>query len=331
MKFFAALLLLLTIAAPRLAAQDGKAGAFTRLGFGARAQGMGNAATAVITGTLSPLYNPAVTTFQEGHVLYGSYGFLALDRRQNQVCYTQTIRIRDKEAKVYRDEPGVQSISGVSIGWTNTGDGHIQGYDSDGMQTEELGVFENQFYANFSTRFSDRVAAGFTAKYYYTGLYRDVTTTAFGVDLGLLIRASDAVTVALVAQELLTKYKWDTGSLYGAERGNVTEDPFARIIRAGVAWQFTPDHAFAAGDIEMIDGSTFLARLGVEVPIAPTIALRAGVERLDLSGQDIAARPTAGFTIAQPVAQLRPMIHYAFILEPVAPTSTHVLSFALEF
>ncbi|MDX9757877.1 MAG: hypothetical protein RBU27_01845 [Bacteroidota bacterium] len=311
-------------------AQNGTAGAFTRLGFGARGQGMGNAMTTVRSGTVSTYYNPAMSAFQEGHVLHGSYSFLSLGRVLNQVSYTQMLRIYNKEANIYAAEPGVQSISGVSITWINAGDGDIQGYDSDGFKTEQLRVFENQFGVNFGTRFSDRLAVGFNAKFYYSGLYEGVTSSGFGLDVGILYTVSPSLRIGIVAQELLTKYKWDTSELYGPESGNATENPFARIWRAGVGYTLPGEAGLAAVEGEIIDG-VLLGRLGVEVPVAENIWLRGGVERVDFSDAGIDPRPTFGFSIAQPVAQLHPVIHYAFILEPVAPSPTHVLSFALHF
>ncbi len=311
-------------------AQNGTAGAFTRMGFGARGQGMGNALTTVNTGTISTYYNPALSAFQEGHVLHGSYGILSLDRKFNQVSYTQMIRIHNKEANIYADEPGVQSISGVSISWINAGDANIQGYDSDGFKTDLLSVFENQFAVNFGTRFSDRLAAGFNAKFYYAGLYEGVTSSGFGLDIGILYTVSPSLRIGLVAQELLTKYKWDTSELYGAQNGNSTEDPFARIYRLGVGYTLPNESGIAAVDVEAVE-DVYLARLGVEIPIVENIWLRGGVERIDFSDAGIDPRPTFGFSISQPIAQMQPVIHYAFILEPVAPTPTHVLSFALQF
>lgn len=320
----------LLLCALPLQAQNGTAGAFTRMGFGARGQGMGNAMTTVNNGTISTYYNPALSAFQDGHVLQGSYGFLALDRKFNQISYTQMIRIYNKEAKIYAEEPGVQSISGVSVSWINAGDANIQGRDSDGFRTDLLSVFENQFAVNFGTRFSDRFAVGFNAKFYYSGLYDGVTSSGFGVDVGLLYTLSPSLRIGLVAQELLTKYKWDTSELYGAQNGNSTEDPFARIYRLGVGYTLPDNYGIAAVDIEAIE-DIFLARVGLEVPIVQNIWLRAGVERIDFSDAGIDPRPSFGFSISQPIAQMQPVIHYAFILEPVAPTPTHVLSFALQF
>ncbi len=312
-------------------AQEGAAGAFTRMGFGARGQGMGNALSTVIDGTISTYYNPALSAYQEGHVLYGSYAFLALDRKFNQISYTQTIRIHDKAAQVYADEPGVQSISGISIGWINAGDATIQGYDSDGRPTDMLSVFENQFYVNFGTRFSDKLAVGFNAKFYHSGLYEGVTSSGFGVDIGVLYQISSQLRFALVAQELLSKYKWDTSDLYGPQLGNSTEDLFARIFRAGVGYSLPDKFGVVSAEMEMIGGDSYLGRVGVEIPVVEQIVLRGGVERLDFSDLGIEARPTFGFSVSQTLAQLHPVIHYAFILEPVAPSPTHVLSFAVSF
>jgi len=312
-------------------AQEGAAGSFSRLGFGARGQGMGNALSTVIGGTISTYYNPALSAFQDGYVLHGGYAFLALDRKFNQISYTQMIRIYDDEARIYENEPGVQSISGISVGWINAGDANIQGYDSDGFKTEQLSVFENQFYVNFGTRFSDKFAVGFNAKFYYSGLYEGITSSGFGVDVGILYQFSSHLRFAVVAQELLTKYKWDTSELYGPQRGRSTEDPFSRIFRFGVGYSLPEQHGIASAEVEMIDGDSYLGRIGIEVPLVEQVVLRGGVERIDLSDRGIDPRPTFGFSVTQPVAQFRPVIHYAFILEPIAPSPTHVLSFAVSF
>ncbi|MAT40419.1 MAG: hypothetical protein CL946_12555 [Ectothiorhodospiraceae bacterium] len=325
----AALLLLTTT--PIFAQPGGTAGAFTRMGFGARGQGMGNALTAIPEGTISPYYNPALSPFQTGHVLHGSYSFLSLDRVLNQISYTQRLSIKRPNANKFKEDPDVQSYAGISAGWINAGDGNIQGYDSDGFKTEELSVFENQFYFNIANRFSEKLSIGLTFKFYHSGLYEDVTTSGFGADIGLLWSFSEQVHLGIVVQELVTEYEWDTSELYGPEFGNTTSDPFARIVRLGGSYILPDSRGLIAADFEMYDGDTFLARVGAEYKIVEQFALRAGVERLDLSDNNIDARPSFGLSVTQPWAQFVPTIHYAFIIEPVAPSSTHVLSFALSF
>jgi hypothetical protein len=333
-------LLAIFMTASAAAQLGGTAGAFTRLGFGARAQGMGNAMTAVNTGIISALYNPALTPFQTGHVLYGNYSLLSLDRKFNQVSYTQNFILRKKGANKYSFDPDVLSVAGVSAGWTNAGDATVQGYDNDGFKTGMLSVFENQFFLNFGTRFTERLSAGFNAKFYYSGFHgklssssavESVTSSGFGGDVGILYQVTKNLNAGLVIQELLTKYKWDTSLLYGPESGNATDDPFARVIRAGLAYTNDTRSDVASADVEMYGSDAILARVGAEYAIVEQFAVRAGVERIALKGKHIDPRPSAGFTFTQPVAQFQPSFTYAFIYEPVAPLPTHVLSCTVSF
>ncbi len=323
-------MLLFLVLATGHAQLGGTAGGFSRMGFGARGQGMGNALTAVTTGIISPYYNPALAPFQTGHVLQGSYSFLALDRRFNQVAYTQQLTLKRRGATKFKDRPDVQSIAGLSVAWINAGDANIQGYDNDGFKTRTLSVFENQFSMAFGNRFSERLSVGLNFKFYYSGLYDGVTSSGFGADLGALYSVTDELNLGLVVQELLTKYKWDTADLYGSQYGNTTENPFAGIVRLGAAYALPNALGVAAADVELYDGKTVLARVGLEIQPLEQITFRAGVERIDLSNDGIDARPMAGFTVTQPIAQFVPSISYAFILEPIAPTNTHVLTFALD-
>ena len=328
---FTAVSALLLIPAALLAQPGGSPGAFTRLGFGARGMGMGNALSAVRTGIISSLYNPALTPFQADHLLYANYSILSLDRKLNQISYTQSIRLRKAGASKFENEPDVLSISGVSAGWTNAGDADIQGYDSDGFKTEMLSVFENQFYLNFGTRFTPKLSGGFNVKFYYSGLYKNVTSSGFGIDLGLLYSISEEVSVGFVIQELLTKYKWDTGKLYGPDHGNATENPFPKVYRLAAAYVLPGVPGVVDAEVEGYEMKTFLARAGVEVYPVDVLALRAGIERLDLSDKGIDPRPTFGVSFSQSVGQFMPAVNYAFILEPDAPSPTHVISLAFPF
>ena len=97
----------------------------------------------------------------------------------------------------------------------------------------------------------------------------------------------------VVAQELLSKYKWDTSDLYGPQRGNSTEDLFARIFRAGIGYSLPQNYGIVNAEVEMIGGDSYLGRIGIEVPVVEQITLRGGVERLDFSDLGIEAFPRA--------------------------------------
>ena len=314
------------------------AGGFTRLGFGARGQGMGNAMSAITTGTIASHYNPALPCFQEGHVFYGNYSILSLDRKLNQVSYTQNLAIRKKGANHFDGDPDLNSIIGISAGWINAGDANIQGRDDDGFKTQTLSVFENQFYFTLANRFSDRLAVGLNFKFLYSGfnVYSvnvpvGISSSGFGVDAGILYILSDQISVALIAQELVSKYQWDTSTLYGSDNGKSTEDPFVRRYRAGASYRLADSLGVVGAELEYTSAKTFAARIGGEVKLASQFTLRAGVDNLPLNDSGLKAKPTAGFTVHQPIGAFSPSITYAIIFEPIASSATHVISFALLF
>jgi len=85
--------LLLLILNSNLKADDGiLAGAFMRMGLGARANAMGNAFTGIAEGPVAAYYNPAGIPFLETRQLMLSYRFLSLDRNFNYIGFATGIR-----------------------------------------------------------------------------------------------------------------------------------------------------------------------------------------------------------------------------------------------
>lgn len=316
----------------------GMAGGFSRMGFGARGQAMGNAMSAITTGTIATYYNPALAPFQEGHLFYGNYSFLSLDRKFNQISYTQNLYLRRKDANNFDTDPDLQSIVGFSAGWTNAGDANIDGRDDDGFKTKTLGAFENQFYFTVANLFSDRLAIGLSFKFYYSGFNVffvnndfSITSSGFGVDAGVLYRLSDNINVALVAKELVTKYRWDTGNIYGSENGKSTENPFVRLYRLGASYVLPDTIGVIGGEIELSSEKTILARFGGEYHISPLFTARLGIDRLQLKDSGFKPTPSLGFTVHQPIGAFSPSVSYAIIYEPISLSFSHVLSVALLF
>src|SRR6266511_2042244 len=100
-------------------------GAFTRLGFGARGIAMGNAMTSVTRGDVLGYYNPALSAFQNEHLITASYSFLSFDRTLNFVSYTKNFKLPKQE----------QGGAGITFSWINAGVGNIDGRDNDGFHT----------------------------------------------------------------------------------------------------------------------------------------------------------------------------------------------------
>ncbi len=233
----------------------GTPGAFSRMGFGARGIGMGNALTAVTSGDVVGYYNPALLSWSEYRQVSASFGILSLDRRLNFLSYSQPLR----------------PSAGISAGIINAGVSNIDGRDADGEPTGLLKTSENEVFMSFSNRFKSGFSIGLTIKLLYYHLYTDVSTTTVGLDVGLLFPISGDLTIGATARDVNSKYRWDTSELYGQQGTSKTWD-FPQLYTLGVAYTLLDSLALAAFDIEISNQKTITARLGVEVPLIPELS-----------------------------------------------------------
>ena len=292
----------------------GEPGAFSRLGFGARGMAMGNAMSAVTSGDVVAYYNAALTPSAMYRHASASFGILSLDRRLNFVSYTQPLRPK----------------AGISIGIINAGVSEIDGRDSDGRQTGALRTSENQIFLGFAVRPADALQLGVTLKLYYYQLYTDVASTTVGIDFGALYRAGNGVDVALTVRDINSRYKWDTSTLFG-QNGQTTEDVFPLLITGGVALTLPDSIALISAEVEASNRSSVIVRAGVEAPLVPAFAVRAGIDRVDLKGEGTGVRPSFGFTARTSIGSWTPALHYALVLEPFSPSPIHMISLSVAF
>lgn len=290
----------------------GHAGAFSRMGFGARGMGMGNAQTAVITGDLVGYYNPATLSLAETRTVSASFGILALDRRLNFLHYTQPLH----------------PTAGLSFGIINAGVTDIDGRNSDGNPTGALLTSENQVFLGFANRFRGGFSLGINVKVYYHRLYTDVSTIGVGLDFGALVPITDAITVGATVRDVNSAYKWDTSELYG-QSGNTTRDRFPLLYTLGGAYLLPDSLGLLAADLEASNQSTMTLRLGVEIPLIPELSVRAGVDRIDLKEKGNGIRPTFGFSLRKSFDTWVPSLQYAYVHEPFVSPGMHVISLSV--
>jgi hypothetical protein len=290
----------------------GKAGAFARMGFGARGMGMGNALTAVTDGDIVGYYNPATLAFSSGRTVSASFGILSLDRRLNFLHYSQPL----------------PPTAGISFGIINAGVSEIDGRDADGEPTGPLQTSENQVFLAFANRFNGGFSLGINVKYYYHRLYTDVSTSSVGLDFGALVPLSDALTVGASVRDVNAQYRWDTSTLYG-QSGNTTRDRFPLLYTAGASYRLPDSLGLVTIDLEASNQNTLTLRMGAEVPIIPELSLRAGMDRIDLKEKGNGVRPSFGFSIRRSFDTWVPALQYAYIHEPFASTGMHVLSLSV--
>lgn len=298
---------------PAQAQLAGTAGAFARLGFGARGMGMSNAMTAVTTSELAGYYNPAATPFQTTRTAMVSFGALSLDRSFNTLSYTQT----------------VGPNAGLSLSIINAGTSNIDARDGDGVHTDNLSISENQFALSFGLRPSSKVAIGITPKIYYAKLYKDVTSSSIGLDFGVMIFLSDRFTVAATVRDVMSKYKWDTSTLYG-QSGNSTVDKFPTLNILGVSYAIGDKLGIVTAEVESSNKSTTIVRVGAEVNIVDALTVRAGMNNWDLDNRKQAA-PTFGFTLRTTMGTWKPAVHYAYVIEPYNYYAMHIISLSAGF
>lgn len=303
------------------------AGAFSRMGFGARGMAMGNAMSSINSGNMVSYYNPALPVFQENNFFQASYSFLSLDRSLNFLNFTRRFQFKSKN-----DTSGKDSFraAGLSFGLINAGVSKIDGRDNQGIKTGDLNTSENQFFISFSNRFSERLALGIAVKFFYYRLYEEITSSGFGIDLGILYRINNNMNLSLMLSDINSRYKWDTAPIYN-EEGNITTDKFPLLKKAGLSYKFNNPDIIASVEYESSGSDVNYLRFGAEYNIYENFFLRAGLDKLNLSNFDMPARPGAGFSFVKAVNGMNLGIDYAFVLEPYSPSDMHILGISFRF
>lgn len=304
-------------------------GAFSRMGFGARGKGMANALTSVTTGNMVSYYNPALSVFQEGNSFNTSYSFLSLDRSLNFLNFTKKIELGKKNPDgTLRDKP--RSVAGISVGIINSGVGNFDERDNQGLKTGTLSPFENQFFLGFGMRVSEKVAIGVSAKFYYSKLYDEITSTSIGFDVGAVYILNPNITVGAAIVDLNSKYKWDTTKLYEQE-GTNTIEKFPLIKKIAVTYKFDNLPIIASAEIEAINSDTNFLRFGAEYNIFENLFLRGGLDQINISNSDFPIRPSIGFSYLYNYGSMIAGIDYAFVTEPYTTQDQHIVGVNFNF
>lgn len=322
-KYLLYIILILTASAaaqPKFSKIADMPGAFSRMGFGARGIGMGNAMLSVTEGNLVSYYNPALSVFQEGNSFQTSYSFLSLDRSLNFLSFTRRFDVGGKKDRA----------AGVSAGIINSGVSKIDGRDNQGLPTGELSTSENQFFVAFGKRFSENIAVGIEAKFYYYKLYESVTSSGVGVDIGLLYKINDSWNAALSVADMNSAYKWDTSNLYGTDGSNTT-DKFPMLRRVGVSYFNREIGLLASLDLENSSGETNIIKAGAEYNLIEGFFIRAGIDQFNLSNSDFLPKPSAGFSYARDFDGVRIGVDYAFMIEQYSPQDRHIVGINVVF
>ncbi len=334
-KLGLAIVFLLGGATSTASAQDGAAGAFSRLGFSARGIAMGNALTASTGDDASPYYNPALAPNATGQRLSASAAVMSFDRELQFLEFTTPIG----------------PSAGIALGLIHGGVSDIDGRDANGVRTQTLSTDEFGLFLSFGNRFADRLSVGANLKIYQSSLDDVIDEVrSFALDVGTRVEVTEALHVGVSASDLLAKYEWGQ-----AGGGRTNTDYFPTRIRAGVEYTLLNDRLRLLGEYESritrrdeqqrivvpttrgpqtrFETETLVlhdsrGRIGASYQLHEILNVRAGVDRLGVDGPD-GLRPSAGFGIDEQVGNLKVNLAYAIALEPYVNNTINLFSLAI--
>ncbi len=295
--------------------RGGYAGAFLRMGLGARAMGMGGGSVAVIN-EYSSYYNPAGLVFLKGKYVSSTYNSMSLDRSLFSLLYAQSFENEKEEARNIR--------AGFSGGVISAGVSNIDGRDLNGIHTQMYSTSENCFFFSFALMPSPFFSVGLSGKVLYYRLpevtWDDgaLSSTGFGFDFGVMVKPKKHLTLGIAIKDVMAKYNWDTQNVY--EQGVQTVDTFLVRFRAGAAYDSLFNRITLTFDIEKIEYFPVSFYTGVEFKLIDYLTLRSGLRNGDV---------TFGFGTELNVLDRKMFFDYGYVSEPVAPGNIHIFTWSL--
>ena len=296
-----------TLSSLTLWAEDGDggyAGAFLKIGAGARALGMGGAFTAIADDHSACVYNPAGVALIEGREIGLSYALMSFDRRLGFVGFATELKPN----------------GGLGLGWINAGDSDIDGRDVNGQPTGDLSYSDNAFFFSFAQQIGRYGAVGLGMRYLYQKLV-DQTAKGFGIDAGVRFHLLPDWWVGGVVQNMNAKYTWKN-SYWDPDRETETEDEVPLNFRIGSAYRLLSDRLLLALDVGKNTEQDAALFTGGEYQLNELLSLRAGLKDGEI---------TAGGSFLQFIQWGDMRVDYTFLAHMKGLGSTHLFSLGYRF
>ena len=270
----------------------GQAGAYLKMGVGARALGMGSAFTAVADDSTAAFWNPAGLARlkkAEGSFMHAD---LTMDREYNFFNYAHPLKDSDGNDQgvvaLSHIRFGVDGIPETRMATTLTNTGSAVGLTGNEPATrpdnsywpgESVHIFsyfddtEQNTFGSYARKLSDRWYGGVNVKYLSQDLFTNSADT-FGLDLGFLYEANEKTSVGLSVRDLWESLEWDTAS------GQSDKVPTTTSI--GIAHK-PNDRLTLAADINKVENLDAELFAGAEWWLQDYAALRLGTHDGDLT------------------------------------------------
>ncbi len=274
---------------PAFADSAGQAGAYLKMGVGARAIGMGSAFTAVANDSTAAFWNPAGLAQLKKPEASFMHAKLTMDREYNFFNYVHPLTDRDG------NDNGVLALSHITFGVdgipeTRMANARTDGAaltgdepatNPDGSYTPGRNVYifgyfddtEKNTFATYAKRLSDNFFGGINVKYLKQDLFTNSANT-WGFDLGFLYEANEKTNIGLSIRDIGESLDWDTAS------GNSDNIPLTTTI--GISYKAKEDLILAA-DINKVEDMDAKLFAGAEWWMQEYAALRLGTHDGDLT------------------------------------------------
>jgi hypothetical protein len=255
-KFSVALLIVMgsfLVLASSIYASD--AGAFLRIGAGARALAMGGAFTAIADDATAAYWNPA--------------GLTQLEKQEVSSMYTNQFGLNIgysflNYARVFSEK------NAFALSWIRLSADNIPktGLDENGRPIiiDYFKEEDNAVLLSAARRLKEKISLGANIKT-ISGRIGEVNASGFGIDLGVLFSLSNSLKTGLVIKNIGANLKWNTGH----------SDTLPLTTTLGMAYKTTNNKVTVAVDIEKRTNRPLKFRGGAELWLSKDIAIRVGM------------------------------------------------------
>lgn len=268
--------------APAYAAESaGQAGAYLKMGVGARALGMGSAFTAVANDSTAAFWNPAGLAKLKKHEASFMHANLTDDRDYNFFNYAHVLKGKDGKSN------GTLALSHISFGIdgipetrehedlpANPG---VMVPDTDANGNVIIYSYfedkETNTFVSYGKAVTDKFYAGLNLKYLKHSLF-DKKADTMGLDFGLMYDWNEKTTVGLSVRDIGESMDWNT------EAGTKDDVPVTTTL--GIAHQCN-DKLLIAADLNKVDDMDVKFFCGAEYQIHDNVILRVGSHDSDLT------------------------------------------------
>lgn len=269
-------LTLFAVAGPAFAetGAGGGAGAYLKMGIGARPLALGGAYAGLAEGPAATYYNPAGLGVLRTREVDTMHAVLTLDRSLDYFAYAHPL-----------DRKGSKLKGTVAIGWVRYGVDGIPETRVDALGAPILDVSGNvQVFSYFKDvedtltlaygrELDSKVSVGAALSRHTHELFNNAAD-GFGLDLGGLWKATSRATVGASIKNLGATMKWDTAS------GRKDRIPVSSTL--GCAYKLR-HNINVLTDLEKTGDEGLRSHLGVEGWVNKRLALRGGLDKSDLS------------------------------------------------